>query len=235
MRFESTIRSGCTMSAFDEWLKKEAAEFLAEKVTRTAQTLAPRMEDIVADSLADLPKLMASWIGTEGGETNLVPEYGEHWEMYPNLTAKYLARKAKRFAKRGKHLGGRQGFYSYSGSLYTQLKRHKVSSAMANQLVQVRGSIDGSSWFSVSQKNYRSLKSSLAKKYERIENPSSEIKYEIKMLRRPTEADWTKIVGPRSAEKLALNDDTRPFATPALRYLLFKVVSPRIAKLIRSI
>ena len=86
------------MSAFDEWLKKEAAEFLAEKVTRTAQTLAPRTEDIVADSLADVPKLMASWIGTDGGETNLGPEYGEHWAMYPNLTANYLARKAKRFA-----------------------------------------------------------------------------------------------------------------------------------------
>lgn len=223
------------MSAFDKWLKKEAADFLAEKTVKLAEAIAPKAEQIVADSLADLPKLMASWIGQEGGETNLVPEYGESWDSYSNLTAKYLKRKEKRFKKRGKLLSGRQAFYSYSGSLYTQLKRHNVSRTMANQLVRVRCSIDGSSWFLISQKNYRSLKSQLLKKYEQIENPSSELKYEVKMMRRPTEADWAKIVGPKSAKKLALNDVIRPFATPALRYLLFKVVSPRITKLIRSL
>lgn len=220
---------------FDKWLKRESAEFLAEKTVATAENLAPKIETIVADSLADLPKLMASWIGSEGVEGNPVPDYGEEWGTYERLTKKYLKSKLKRFKKRGKRLGDRQAFYSFSGSLYAQLKRHSISRTTANRLVSVRGSIDGSSWFSLSQKNYRALKSRLVKKYEQIENPSAELKYEIKMKRRPNEEDWTKIIGGKSAEKLVANDETRPFATPALRYLLFKVVSPKVGKLIRSV
>lgn len=239
MRFGLIILSECILSMsknsisdIEDWLYSEVSGILASDIISRMQKIAPKIEEVSFSALSDLPDLMMRWMGPEGHEEPVVP--GTERRYLP-LSKPYLTRKRKKFTQRGISLAGRQAFYSYSGELYSGLENLSFSFSDFDNIVIVRGSLDGSHWFNVVQKNYSSLKSRLKKQIGKLKPTTSELVYKVEIDRKKIEKVLLRELGKKNFGKLTYNDVWRPFLTPSIKYLLRKEVSDKINNVLKEL
>lgn len=231
-------------------------EIASSDITERARRAAGEISVEFFDSLVGLPALMSKWMGREGHEQPNIPESSV---SYPPLSKKYLKSKKKIFTKRGRYLGERQAFYSYSGDLWHGLAKMSSKVNMVSEkltqvysvleteekwlnrfydAVVVLGSLDGSHWFNLTQKNYYSLKYRIKKQLKKQPKKSKQKKvsifYKIDVNRKNIEKLFLEELGGKNFIKLKQNDVWRPFLTPSLKYLVRKEVSDKLTKIVKE-
>jgi hypothetical protein len=223
-----------------EQLEEEVKpDLYASDLTLRAQNTAIEIYSESFESLNGLPNLMSQWLGREGHEQPNIPETNVY---YPPFGEKYLKRKRREFARRGRHLGARQAFYSYSGELYYKLKDLSRSVEMEldvdnfENIIVVKGSLDGAHWFNLNQKNYYSLKYRIKKQLgnqsKKSKQKNVDFFYKIEVNRKKIEKIFLDNLGKKNFIKLSRNDLWRPFLTPSLKYLLRREISDKLNKIV---
>lgn len=209
--------------------RDDVIEAIVSSVIERVRENASFVDEELWEVYRDLPAQLTDWLGEEGHEEPVVPDTGVR---YLPLSKTYLTRKRKMFEKRGKSLGGKQAFYSYTGWLYRRMWSFGLSKEDVKAFVKVQASLDGSHWFNVSQRNYRSLKTRLKSRMKKLENITSDLKYRVTTDKKAFDKILRDKLGPVNFKKLQYNDVWRPFLTPAIRYFNKKFVSGKLTEIL---
>lgn len=217
----------------EDWLYEETSKIIASSIVSRLKRITPLVQAESYKAFKDLPRKMAFWIGEEGHEDPVVPTQSG---KYLPLTPSYLKRKENLWKdRRGKSLGSRQAFYSYSGKLYEDLSHGDFSFDELKKVISVKASLDGYSWFNVYQENYSALKHRLVKKIRHLKPTTSELLFKVDVDRKALISAFLKEVGKKNFEKIYYNDVWRPFLTPAIKYVLKRIVGDKIDKILMEL